>query len=108
MYDDIFTILEMAVEMGPPSVNKTGDDRGKDLEESNTVNTVDDALSLSRAAGGDGAVRSKQALLVELDDRVHAIRQAVEVLSTDGGISAYDEERREIWGVLSFALEDWR
>lgn len=67
-----------------------------------------DDLSLSLAAAGVGAVRSPEALAVELHDRVVGISRAVEMLSAEGGATDEDEARRETWSMLSFVLEDWR
>lgn len=44
----------------------------------------------------------------EFDRLVLAIKAEVEDLASEAGPSKEEAETREVWGMLSFALEDWR
>jgi hypothetical protein len=47
-------------------------------------------------------------LKLEFDRLVLAIKAEVEALASEAGPSKEEAETREVWGMLSFALEDWR
>jgi hypothetical protein len=94
-------VLDIAVEVG------TSSQQARENPHVMAQRSPADDLGLSLAAAGVGAVRSRDALAVELHDRVMAIRQAVDTLSTEGAATEEEETRRETWSMLSFALEDW-
>lgn len=44
----------------------------------------------------------------DLRNRVEVVRRENETLAGSGGPTEEEEERRAVWAMLSFALEDWR
>jgi hypothetical protein len=65
-------------------------------------------MALSRDDSTTGEHPDQSGVSVGVKQHYEPIYRDVEELANMGGLSEEDEERRTVWSMLSFALEDWR
>ena len=85
--------------------------RGEDTTDESEPESDEYDVSLDSSAEQADSLTTAQKvdrLKFEFDRLVLAIKAEVEDLASEAGPSKEEAETREVWGMLSFALEDWR
>lgn len=85
--------------------------RGEDTTDESEPESAEYDVTLDSSAEQADSLSTAEKvdrLKLEFDRLVLAIKAEVEALASEAGPSKEEAETREVWGMLSFALEDWR